>query len=1153
MSKQPTEELFRAIKPACLHLLSLVLVKDATEFQDNLISISKSLNNLHTTLLGTLDQIRNKYYKCNSKTEVPIDPNVAEYIYFLLSNLLNKQQLSNQILEYVYKLLNILIDQCWIVEFNNDLLIIFPLLTFSLTNGGKGADSNEIDIVQSTELQKTCISCALSLLKSININGKQDVFFQKNQNSIVHFISALIVVITSSQDNELPVESIQCLEFLVFNIIKDKNMVTLIFPGIISKLMKFLIENTGAKIHYETIILTINFLQKLLVYLLSDEDFEIQNDPKTTAKLLLKKPHKLADGNKTQSIKPKDSHSVRTSKWLEATTQNLGKFIPKLTNQYRNSTNKKIKASLLKFVTEILANCHQVLPDELDEQLTENACYLLGNNEELIEPEGINSKNETLLQRRLLDLIKKSAVAVSSIFYSSDQQEITAKINTIMFNTNYLLKLQLKLQVDSELKLSLGALIEKIMDELIILQNTHESLGSKQKIFNLKITDDKSTSFPTLAKSDNATSKEKANFQANLSALARKSSILSSDKAFDDKALSIFSKILSAEVESTLKAFFQTLGKYSIAGDIIERLMLNQGHSTLHKSICLWACNNIVTGASIQYSGIKQVSDVSFNIDQFLDLDGAENGFDEEHYIETVPENEQNSVEGQQIKIAEGVLSMLELAQTMLASGTDFPSGNSIMGVTSKRSAHLENTAVSISLDTIAAASLFLKNDFEPELIDYLYPVIESLSSPSGMIVTHAQNATIQVARNVYNDTSIENLIIKNSDYLLDSLNLKLVNIAVTPDTIKVLIVLIKIAGVELIEKLGDVINSSFVLLDMYHGYTALCNGFFAAFSEILNSVYQTYVASHNFEENVFDKHEEEIRSRAKPWGISSKEQMFDLLDNSKKDLPDLFKHKPDNGDCKLANEALFRDEDEVDSDDEDQGFEGSTQVEDDAEKTGDDMFKYQSHIPRNLYQLVQRICSYCVRFLQYPSFSLKIQIYSMLHKIIQILAVELRELYPILYDLWLYTLTAAAESLDIRINIHALRTIHSMLKYGGTFLNKNFQELWSALQRNSNFINHKKKLIFFKNKLKLENEGAAARDISDWLLVTFGKKHFPESLEYEYYQALNEVLILGLHNCGDTLPLAMIRDIIQNGCGMAADVEEFGIHADVAWYLYYG
>ncbi|KUL89982.1 hypothetical protein ZTR_02915 [Talaromyces verruculosus] len=138
-----------------------------------------------------------------------------------------------------------------------------------------------------------------------------------------------------------------------------------------------------------------------------------------------------------------------------------------------------------------------------------------------------------------------------------------------------------------------------------------------------------------------------------------------------------------------------------------------------------------------------------------------------------------------------------------------------------------------LSLEVVALQAQQLKEDFRPELIDALYPVLQFLASNNPNLQTHAM-ACLNIITQSCNYPDTRTMLIENVDYLVNAVALKLNTFDVSPYPPQVLLMMIKLSGAGLIPYLDDLVTSIFGILDMYHGYPKLVELLYSSLAAIV-------------------------------------------------------------------------------------------------------------------------------------------------------------------------------------------------------------------------------------------------------------------------------------------------------------------------------
>ena len=138
-----------------------------------------------------------------------------------------------------------------------------------------------------------------------------------------------------------------------------------------------------------------------------------------------------------------------------------------------------------------------------------------------------------------------------------------------------------------------------------------------------------------------------------------------------------------------------------------------------------------------------------------------------------------------------------------------------------------------LALEAVGLQARNQKEDFRPELVDALYPILERLGSNNAVLQQHAITClnTVSTACDYTNSAS---LIIDNADYLVNAVALKLNTFDISPQAPQVLVMMVRLCGPALIPYLDDLVESIFSILACYHGYPKLVELLFSVLNAIV-------------------------------------------------------------------------------------------------------------------------------------------------------------------------------------------------------------------------------------------------------------------------------------------------------------------------------
>ena len=139
-----------------------------------------------------------------------------------------------------------------------------------------------------------------------------------------------------------------------------------------------------------------------------------------------------------------------------------------------------------------------------------------------------------------------------------------------------------------------------------------------------------------------------------------------------------------------------------------------------------------------------------------------------------------------------------------------------------------------IALEVVVLQSCQKKQDFRPELVDALYPVVERLGSKNALLRQHATSC-IDVMSKACGYASSSELLIQNVDYLVNAVALRFNTFDISPQAPQVLLMMISLCGPALIPYLDDIVESVFSALACFHGYPRLVESLFIVLGAIVD------------------------------------------------------------------------------------------------------------------------------------------------------------------------------------------------------------------------------------------------------------------------------------------------------------------------------
>lgn len=1078
--------LFSDAKPVCVELTELVLLP-TDELQLEFPDINHGLRTLVTKLQNHRDSHDLDQYVVSTK--------VADYIFFPITNLLKQPLLQPETTRYILEIIAFLTKHSW--QYNLDVLLMDQLLPLViLLSGGASVADAKVSTIVNTDFafKSAAIRCIASLVKCLPrqyFQEKEKVFLRL---SALGDITTIILDVMSSftsplnqEDNELAVLALDALESLYFTRVNPEQA-SFVFPGVVSKLVNFCI--TVKNIKSITLIKVLKVLNVFITKVFNDVDLKTNiSDTSVKSSNLsdlrdLFEHQQSSTGTTTQTIKislpAQTDETHRTESWLRATSKQLKLsmitlfrnvfFMPSSRDQL--IAKPQLQVAIFDFVQDIVNKCFKSLFNELLQSSLDilSALIFVASNRsdenDLFEKatsiyERLSYSNINLffkkLQFKTEDLVYNQ---LPTVLTSLNEEKINICTVALRLHMRVLRSLISILNGDTSI---VNNLDQKILESVAttIVENVsrgHTKKHSAKKDDLLRMLSGQSMENEEKNALDEIELPSYINAK-KLTKINKNSNVLTSTQGLNlgnidldltgvnaDNEVLLFNTFLSLKSQYEIKALIADISRsnskkiefFLSSLMALDSTLHNETNALLSGSIPLWVANKL-------YREVESFSDEEeFDIDSFLQFEDESN------------DNDQILDIGIELPYI-----LLERAQTLMTDAKREISEKPLE--VGSKAYNACDMALSVSLETIGSLSRCLsKSDFQTDvLMDWLFPILEALTYPKGS-AAHAQaKITVNQIVQQFYDGSLEKLIADNSDYLIDSLSLSLsVASGLTPALPGILLIVLKISGKVLLEnnQLQDILSEMFIVIDSYHGYSVLVENFFYVFEEIIRKINGLYL------DGVRKAIDFKKEPAYKPWGLTDKDAMLELIDDAHKEVAPFDDYDPEKEYFKRKPGIPFSDQvssdDEGDSDDEDE-----TDVDDESPKK-EDIEIWPSPIPKGIYSSVQQIFVYGLQLLSHPSTKLKIQILKTLKEAYLLMASNYTVLMPILAEHWpiLLLIMAGTNTLtdhdisDELIRHHQL--VEPVLELAivifeedpkhQSFMSRRFTEMWEYLKKKS-------------------------------------------------------------------------------------------------------
>lgn len=332
-------------------------------FQPN----SKELSNALQKLFHTLSTIDNP--------DLIFDKEFAEYLFFPIRLLLEKQSLGELTTEYVLRILNFLIRNAWSTNMASEMAKQLLMLITMLVGGPPTKEKANSKLKLNETGAAGCEAINSLFVAIASLPNLQKEFSQGIEllPSLGHTITVLLdCAVLGVQTLDLQMQSIEAMITLTSGVLTDGDVIASLTPGIVSAISKMLAQR-NSKRHYTILVKALDLYGITLAKVFNDADLCLQS--------------------RTDEI-DKDVKSFRTQPWLTASRSQV-KVAMNSVVPMRFHTKTEVHAALLRFSLDLLTsslysleNCVSILIDNIlviaslettsNPALTESAFFQFG-------------------------------------------------------------------------------------------------------------------------------------------------------------------------------------------------------------------------------------------------------------------------------------------------------------------------------------------------------------------------------------------------------------------------------------------------------------------------------------------------------------------------------------------------------------------------------------------------------------------------------------------------------------------------------------------------------------------------------------------------------------------------------------------------------
>ncbi|QBM89988.1 hypothetical protein METSCH_E02250 [Metschnikowia aff. pulcherrima] len=1081
-TRQISLSIFQIIKPSCQRVSEIALRSSISDFD----TLTYELRQILIGLAAHHENYK-KEAKEATESDYVVSTKLADYVFYPISNLFKHPLLPEPVIQYILQILSFLVAHAWSHDIDDNLLEQLFALTVFLAGGDSIHHKRSSAIAgKSPELVSAASACLVALVKCLPRDYYTGVQNLEKRLSILGDTTTILLDALETLGPSSVEEITSILRTLawLYSTRVTAEQASFVFPGIVSKIVNF--HSQSKSLSTESLLAVLDILRALIVKVFSDKSLDLTitdgsgelQSPQALSSLLTHLNENTVPEETLVRVSITSSEkSHRTTAWLDATSKQLKlsimifmkNFILGANSRKRIASSLNLFNGIVEFVSDIVRTCFKALFRELIPSTVDILAalfYVATLDQPGTKESEILSKIESvyiILARSELELLYKVlysktenliATQFPQILSSASEDKICLCVSALKVHlhvTSSLSKALLKPQASLDLlsQLVLTTLSTHITQNVSRDATTKLGAGKQELLHFLggQNAEEKTNTLDEIELPPHIDAKRLGNVTKRENTLVPvdKTNVvkrLDLDLHTQTESPRLFSKIYSKDSETQIQSLVLFLGTQCGANS--ENLFLslvvesdskgNKIEELTQRTVSLWLSNTL-------FQSHSSTDSAKFDIDEFLDLDEID---------ESADVDEETSY-----LLVQTAQEMLDDTRALLEESNYDPRS---------REYKICENAYSVALATIGAlASKLTKADFQADvLMDYLYPLLEALTyTPESQVHMQAKVSLNQIVTLHYNG-SLENLIKDNSDYLIDSLSMNLsVASGLTPSLPGILLVVIRISGVDLLwlNQLQDILSEIFIVIDSFHGYSMLVENFFHVFVEIIAKVKEVYGAQ-LLDLSKLDQNE---ISPYKPWGITDRNAMFDLIDEGNKIVDPFADYDPEKEYFHRKPGVPFS-EQEVDSDDEEpENEENQDQAEQEPAEP------WPSPVPKNIYTSVQQIFTYGLQLLSHPSVKLKLQILHTLKEAYPIMSSNYKALMPLLAQYWplLLVMSTGSSSLSEAIDEDRLLqteqliepTLELMLvifdedKKHEKFMASRFIDMWEFLKKKAPVI----------------------------------------------------------------------------------------------------
>ncbi|PPQ67347.1 hypothetical protein CVT24_011530 [Panaeolus cyanescens] len=200
--------------------------------------------------------------------------------------------------------------------------------------------------------------------------------------------------------------------------------------------------------------------------------------------------------------------------------------------------------------------------------------------------------------------------------------------------------------------------------------------------------------------------------------------------------------------------------------------------------------------------------------------------WDQAHVSSSTPSSEPSDDEGHLFEHRKG---LVPLSQSLRL----FQHSSSHQGKGVRQTYDYTHIHRALRLQLLSVATSITQSRSSTLFIHILYPILHSIVSPVSFLSATGL-AALRFITETASYASPANMLLANFDYILDAISRRFTRRWLDIDATKVMSIMVRLVGIDIVNRAEDLVEECFDRLDEYHGYSAIVDGLMEVLGQIV-------------------------------------------------------------------------------------------------------------------------------------------------------------------------------------------------------------------------------------------------------------------------------------------------------------------------------